>query len=358
MGDSMVLPQGQMPLVPMLERILDQLERGGKHPGLQPPHQQRSTTTSSTNGTTNSRGHHRDDPSKPYAGGRVLLLLNGPPQELVGDNGSMAPSNRPRETGLGGQGGAAFESGCRFSNQMSDDSDPTVSVGNHHYDDPEMGNIKTPHKLKSQQRGNSDDLTSKNLELNFPHVTKSLMQDFQHLGQQFAESAFGIDVLVLQQTNQQQPIGLALLKPLCEATGAPGPLIFDLTKPNMEHIIHNEIWSRRPVNFGGLLRVRLSPGFKVDTSPVEGATKSHLELAHMHVRKGLMGPATATKEESLWQVGCCDAHQTMTLDLQVTNKIKRFAFVDGVGEVALKPCLQVCFAYTTIVASEEIRTNL
>lgn len=351
MGDSMVLSQGKMPLVPILERILDQLERGGKHPGQQP--QERTTTTSSMNGTTKSHGHHRDDPSKPYAGGRILMLLNGPPQELGGDNGSMAPTNLPRQTGMGGQGGAAFESGCRFSSNMPDDANPTVSAENHHDDDPEMGSIKLPHKPKSQQRGNSDDLTSKNLELNFPHVTKSLMQDFQRLGQKFAEAAFGVDILVLKQTQPQQHIGLALLKPLCEATGAPGPLIFDSTKPNIEHILHNEIWSRRPVNFGGLLRVRLSPGFKVDTSPVEGATKSHLELAYMHVRKGLMGPATATKEESLWQVGCCDAHQTMTLDLQVTNKIKRFAFVDGLGEVALKPCLQVCFAYTTVVPSEE-----
>ena len=322
MGDSLVNTAGQMPLCKTLQIILEQLE-GAKHPGQR---------------TSNGSG---EGELKPYAGGRVLVLLNGPPQELKG-----SATTYSRQTGSGGRGGACFEEGMRFSSTSMEDGDiPALAE-----DDPEMGTKKTT-KAPKTNKGNPDNLTSANLKQHFPHVDKALMKQFQQLGQQFADAAFGIDVLVVQ--NSSQEVGLALLKPLCEPTGAPGPLLFDLTKTNISKALEDELWSRRPMSFGGLLRVRLSPGFKVDTSPVDATSRSPLELADLHVRKGLMGPATATKEDSLWQVGSCDPHQTMTLDLQVTNKIKRFAFVDVMGEVALKPCLQVCFAYTTIVASEE-----
>ena len=335
MGDSMVLTEGELPLIKTLELVLDQIEHG-KHPG------QPLTTrqASASNGNV-----------KPYAGGRVLFLLNGPPQELKNQI-SENPRGSDRRTGLGGQGGACFESGMRFSTTDSGNNDgytPALAPE----DDPESGTRKTNKQTTSKSnRGNPDDLTSKNLQRHFPHVDASLMKHFGKLGQKFAEAAFGVDILVLQ-NHTTQAVGVPLLKPLCEPTGTPGPLLFDLTQSNSEQALRNELWHRRPLNFGGLLRVRLSPGFKVDASPVQGASRSHLELVNTQVRKGLMGPATSTHEESLWQIGSCDAHQSVTLDIQVTNKIQRVAFIDGVGEVALKPCLQVCFAYTTVVAASE-----
>lgn len=334
MGDSMVLTEGELPLVKTLELILDQIEHG-KHPGQPLTNSQ----TSAQNGTV-----------KPYAGGRVLFLLNGPPQELKSPTTMDSQSSNPK-TGLGGRGGACFESGLRFSTTPGDDDGDIPDLASD--DDPETGTKKTYKRTsKYKEQGNPDDLTSKNLQRHFPHVDARLMKRFGTLGQQFAEAAFGVDILVLQH-HTTQSVGIPLLQPLCEPTGAPGPLIFDLTQSNAEDALRKELWHRRPQNFGGLLRVRLSPGFKLDASPLQGTSRSHLELVNTQVRKGLMGPATSTNEDSLWLVGSCDAHQSVTLDFQVTNKIQRSAFVDGMGDVALKPCLQVCFAYTTVVAASE-----
>lgn len=334
MGDSMALAEGELPLVKTLELILDQIEHG-KHPG-QP--------------LTNHQACDPNGTVKPYAGGRVLFLLNGPPQELKSPI-PVDPHNSNRKTGRGGRGGACFESGLRFSTMPRGDDGDIPDLASD--DDPETGTKKKFKRTsKNKQQGNPDDLTSQNLQCHFPHVDARLMERFGTLGQQFAEAAFGVDILVLQH-HITQSLGIPLLIPLCEPTGAPGPLLFDLTESNTEDALRNEIWNRRPQSFGGLLRVRLSPGFKVDASPAQGTSRSHLELVKTQVRKGLMGPATSTIEDSLWQIGSCDAHQSVTLDFQVTNKIQRSAFVDGMGEVALKPCLQVCFAYTTIVAASE-----
>jgi hypothetical protein len=348
MGDSLVATQGGVPMVKVLELIMDQLTNA-QHPGQKQQPKNKS------------KGGSSDKARRPYAGGRVLFLLNGPPQELSGTATKSTTTTNSTSRGMGGCGGACFEPGLRFSATAASETDDAPSLQTE--DDPEMGSNRTASASSKSKKKvavcNTDDLTAKNLEQHYAHIHNkaTVMKQFLELGQQFAEAAVGIDILVVRDPNINEPIGVPLLKPLTEPTGAPGPILLDLDGD--KSLIESEIWSRRPSNsFGGLLRIRLSPGFKVDTSPLDAASRSPLELAPLHVRQGLMGcAAAAAKEDALWHVATCDATQAMTVDLQVTNKMKRFSFIEGMGEVALKSCMQVCFAYTTIVPSSSYSSD-
>jgi hypothetical protein len=328
MGDSILLTEGNVPIAQTLELILDHIQDGGVHPG-------QILKQNSSNPRKNQ--FQNQENSKSYAGGRVLMILNGPPHEFLSNSVDISTS---RKIGLGGQGGACFEHGLRFTTNTTPDFPESTS------DDPEMGLDLT---AKSEQPNcDFDDLRPRNLERLFPKVDHTSMNHLQQLGQSFAEAAFGIDILVLQHDISPN-LGLPLLNTMCELTGTPGPIVVDLNQQSADELIQNELWARVPVSFGGLLRIRSSPGFKLDSSPVQGVTKSPLDLAKLQIRNGLMGPAAATGEESLWKMGCCDPHQTVTLDFNVTNKVQRFVYVEGVGDVTLKPCIQACFAYTTVI---------
>jgi hypothetical protein len=64
-----------------------------------------------------------------------------------------------------------------------------------------------------------------------------------------------------------------------------------------------------------------------------------------------MGPATAVNDSThLWRMGTCDPFTSFTVDLKLNSKTVQDRFpVDGFGEVAMKPVMQTCFAYTTVV---------
>ena len=106
------------------------------------------------------------------------------------------------------------------------------------------------------------------------------------------------------------------------------------------------------------MRVRLSPGFDVDDTPLQPALPTVMgpSLAPLYVQNGLMGPASPTDEPGLWHIGACDDTSTMCLDIKVTNHhIQRTAHIPGRGDVVLTPCVQICFAYTTILDQRTVR---
>lgn len=318
MADSVVNTEGNLSILQTVEVLLNQLLREGRAVGL----------SSSSSGRL-------------YAGSRILMVLNRPPKEF---KATMNPVSNGRFGG-GGQGGACFEPGSRF---VTDNSSGLPSeIPNLTDSDPEMGASDKKIVTPEHNTVGPDDFTSSNLKKKYPKVSKTLLHNIEQLGRSCAGAALGVDILFC--TEEPSPMfGIPFLKLLCEKTGAPGPILFDVSKNGVASDLEQEIQARLPTFFGGLLKVRLSPGFKIDTNPVAQNGLS-LDIGSFYVDKGIMGSGASTEQEALWQLGVCDAKQSMTLDMEVTNKIQRSMFVDGVGEVALKPCIQASFEYTAVV---------
>jgi hypothetical protein len=219
------------------------------------------------------------------------------------------------------------------------------------------GSCASPEKW----RGGSDmpdfeptDMTSENLQTTMTPLDPE--DYFYNIGEKCAHAAMGVDILVVSSTDDDHEIntqhfGLPLLRGLADRSGAPGPLLFSAT--NSLQSLKQEVVARAPwqsgVAFGTQLRLRISPGFEIDSSPVERLDKDVLQLAPFLATGGLMGPGVAMKKEKeLWLMGSCDQFTSVSIDLQVQKKVKDRYHVSGFGEVALKPVLQTCVAFTTV----------
>lgn len=230
------------------------------------------------------------------------------------------------------------------------------------------------------------ELTPANLLERYQPVEK-IEEYYADLGRQCADAAVGVDLLLLivvdggDESVVVPDFGLALIQPLADRSGAPGPLLFDLSNnddaedddvevegESQRARFQRELLSRTPWQegrvFGAELRIRLSPGFAVDpatVTAVRGAAGP--QLAPLYYESGLVGPASAVGESAqLWRMGTTDSHTAFTIDLTVVTAAKsrrvpdRY-YVEGVGEVALKPVIQTCFAYTTIVKETDESKN-
>lgn len=281
---------------------------------------------------------HQRDPfgSVPYAGGKITFFLANTPSSLCNPDMEGHPSltNRAR-VGHGGVGGriGLEPVGERFKPHTS-----------------ENGKVR---------KNRSTDWTPLQLLQRYGQVSNRLMEVVEELGRECAGAALGVDLLCLVDCGDEAtPIpdfGLCVYGGLSLKSGAPGPVFVDLRKH--QSLLRSEIASRTPWHatlvFGGELRLRLSPGFTVDESPIERDPKSlGPQLAPLHADRGLLGPGASVDESShLWRMGVCDEFTTATFDLSV-QRPQTQAVIDGLGEVSLKQVIQVCFAYTAVLRND------
>jgi hypothetical protein len=278
-----------------------------------------------------------------YAGGRILCILGSTPKEIKPLRHSSTTTQN-RDVGTGGFGGSCAKIGQRYS---STTTTTTTSVSN----DPELGTTSSE-TIQPLSEYEETDLTATNLNKKFHNTVAEV--HYSELGQECARAGLGVDVLVLlTSSSQNQEFGIPFLRQLSDRTGAPGPLLCTTSNSKMfqEEVLARTPW-HLPMAFGGKLRIRTSPGFEVDSQPVEGTGEEGPQLAPLYSSGGLMGPATHDKENGLWLFGCCDEATAVTVDLKVNSSVKDRVYVDGIGEYAIKHSLQTCFAYTTVEQQE------
>uniref|UniRef100_A0A7S1YB12 Uncharacterized protein n=1 Tax=Grammatophora oceanica TaxID=210454 RepID=A0A7S1YB12_9STRA len=311
--------------------------------------------------------------------------------------------------GRGGVGGAAVEVGHRYADILpipleeeharssskkknkkkrtvvmedtDDDDEPDLASD----DDLEMGGgamtarrttAKSKKKKQPFVQDNDEDfiipgdLHPEHLNDMYPHRMADddnddidIVEYFEDLGCQAGEAALGVDVFVIVEAHdmlreKNVPYGLPFLKLLAERSGSAGPVL--LRTDRMDQLTQ-EMMCRVPwkegMAFGGVLRLRCSPGFDVDpsTQTKERSLRDCPQLAPSYVQKGLMGVgmASVTDELGLWQLGTLDTHTTVVVDLLMKQrKLKKQGYMEGMGEVALKSGFQMCLAYTSIEKNE------
>jgi hypothetical protein len=361
-----------MPLGATLEAILDTLQQH-THPGNHASLHGQYADGESLNGASAATARSRTTPTHipSYAGGRILCLLSGPPVEIGRLPRhevmmKMAEGDEPKTShGTGGFGGNCAEFGKRYSYNQRESMMPPED-GAHDADDeddPELGKsgrrVHEDGSPANRHPTNNDDMTPENLHAHYPSTSMEHVEVYFHeLGVACAEAAMGVDLLVLtmdeDETSQSEDIGLPLLRGLADRSGAPGPLLLSFDSPETIGLFQREILSRtpwyRPGGFGALLRLRLSPGFHVDTTPVEPLPEDKgPQLAPLYSSGGCMGPATALDEEGLWMMGALDDTTTVSVDLRIDDGvIKDYVHIDGLGDVPLPPGMQLCVAYSTV----------
>jgi hypothetical protein len=296
-----------------IELILEFMEKAS-HPGDNP--QEDEPKESSSN------------PMR-YAGGKILCLLGNPPTEF--------------------------------------ETKPVIESQTHYFQGGVAGACSAEDKWEGTliPADEPSDITPKNLK----SYTEPLDPEdlFDVIGTKCANAALGVDLIVVVPENDDEEdvdedlarlvirpwYGLPLLRVLSDRSGAPGPLMFGT---NNIQGLQEQVLARTPwqtgMTFGTELRLRISPGFQVESSPVEPVDKGPLQLATFLSSGGIMGPAVDAEPE-LWLMGTCDPHTTVTIDLQVDKQVKDRFNVDGFGEVALKPVIQTCVAYTCVEEYED-----
>jgi hypothetical protein len=362
-------PATGFPLGLTLEILLEFMEQA-RHPGLSS-----SSSTSggaSTGGKSSSRSTKKQSPSSSsssssiaselrYAGGKILCLLGNPPMEVVPSTEKYSVDRTSSQPPFhqGGVAGACFPH----------DTEDRWGV------DPSKGRIKKGDKKsnKTQKKKGHDvdptDLTPSNLK---KYVTPLDPEDqLAVIGKRCARAALGVDLIVIVPENDDNrshimptaPVpwyGMPLLRVLSDTSGAPGPLMFgsayandsDTETPSLlslqENVLSRTPWQAGMV-FGARLRLRISPGFELEDTPVERKRRLKLQLATFLSSGGLMGPAAVDDADSgLWIMGSCDPYTSFTVDLQAAKDVKDRFHVDGFGEVALRPVIQTCMLYTCI----------
>jgi hypothetical protein len=204
---------------------------------------------------------------------------------------------------------------------------------------------------------------------------------YADLGRQCANVAMGVDLLLVFASSSTPASSLPtvipdfclpLYLPLAERSGAPGPLVFDLSIDDSDDSstadrrtrFQREVVSRTPWQpgrvFGAELRVRVSPGWVVDPTTVSILKDvAGPQLAPIYNEDGLIGPASSVDASAqLWRMGTTDCFTSFTLDLALQHKhVRDRVYVDGFGELNLHPVIQVCFAYTTIASETDPNTG-
>ena len=321
-------PRSGMALGATLELLIEYMESEASHPGMPTPAPLQQSESS-----------REDVPPLRYAGGKILVLLGNPPME-VQSRDMVMPQPHFYAGGVAGS--------C---------SSPLSK-----WDDDPLQNL-------------ADDIAS---SLDPTDMTPVSLKDFTAplepadyfavIGTKCAKAALGVDLLIVSSDSEYENMirpwyGVPLLRALSDRSGAPGPILCStLTDTENENGINNtlqqQIQARRPwqsgMIFGAEVRLRISPGFEVDAAPIEPIGEAKLQLGPLLASGGLYGPATAEVEDSLedhnlWCMGSCDPFTSLSVDLQMASAVVRDRyFVEGFGEVALKPVLQVCVAYTCV----------
>jgi len=106
-----------------------------------------------------------------------------------------------------------------------------------------------------------------------------------------------------------------------------------------------------------MLRLRSSQSLLIDN--VQGAksrrkTRNDSDnLCDFYTSNGIFGSTTSSPDDDeLYLIGAVDNSHTISFDLQICSrdgKIEDFASLDSVREFKLKPVVQTCFAYTSVV---------
>jgi hypothetical protein len=385
------------PLAWMTELVLAALAHGAVpagQRGLQTQQQSMSPLMSSSSYANGP--HHRAEPLLPYAGVSVSFFLADRPAGI-----SATSKTWPRSKG-GRGGGVAATPGFRFGgssmngNDASNNGIDSMSKWNSDNDVEARGAANDHHAAMTNLESNprhvlpsvatETELTPHRLQERYQPVPK-IEQYYADLGRQCADAAVGVDIILLI-TNESSSVstdvsggdripdfGLALFQPLAERSGADVPLLVDLTNDRdiagtvgsetepesplarfQRSVLSRTPWQSGRV-FGAELRLRASPGFAVDPTviaPLPGVVGP--QLAPLYYEAGLVGPASSVGAESaqLWRMGTAFPHTAYTMDLELTHpRVPDRCRVDSVGDVPIKPVIQTCFAYTTIVSETD-----
>lgn len=325
-------PDARFPLAWTVRAVQATLDEYGHAAGLRENHNHHDNH--------HHHNNHHDTTRLPYAGAKLTVLLGSRPTGI-----SQRVRKHDNSVGLGGVGGRIGNSpGQRFPT-------PQPQRGNH-----------------------QPDLTPSALQEYYQPTTPSVEVEYSALGRACARVAMGVDVLCLVTEPSQSKadtsphtfvpptdFGIALWSSLTDTSGAPGPLLLDVTTEIGRERLQREIQARVPWNpalvFGGELRLRLPAGYAVDETVTASptATNDHPDdtdgpqLAAVFYKAGLSGPASAVQPQ-LWKLGTADPYTTLAIDLKLEKEtIPDRLHVPGLGEVSLPPTLQTCFAYTRIV---------
>jgi len=98
----------------------------------------------------------------------------------------------------------------------------------------------------------------------------------------------------------------------------------------------------QPYLYGVEVRVRLSPGWGIDT----GAELSH-EWMNAYICQGMVGHVQPETSD-LWRCASADAYTSLCLDLQLQKKFQKNINVNEYGSVTVAPVAQVCWAFTSL----------
>jgi hypothetical protein len=380
-----------MPLGKMIESILDFMDHA-KHPGQ-----------SDLKWGNKSKDASPLEDQILYAGGKIMTFLASCPTDLRGEDWRpLTRKSLPGTTvGFGGFGGAVHRN-VPTTNNNGSGANGHLSGNDGPLSTSTMADEEAGYSTSANGDGDTyldTDMTPASL-LDYYRAPEHVEAYFSELGTQCAESALGVDIFVLVQPQDdytggyggvsddtvELDVGLPFLRGLADRSGAPGPLIFPLhqgyatpigSNPDMQRLrreLHARVpWGaydgdatddgtspdgstgrHQPMAFGGELRLRVSPSFEVDKSPLDDVDEGP-QLAPLYSSGGAMGPACEEQGVgNLWRLGTCDPFTTLTVDLDMKQKLAKDCLnVEGLGEINWKPVLQSCFAYTVIVRDPE-----
>lgn len=392
-----------IPLGLTIEIILDFMEQA-HHPG------QNSDDDGDAAADDGEKDQEQQMNRLRYAGGKILCLLGNPPLETAPPSDDSLSYVNQKQFYQGGLAGSCFDV-TEFEKQSQKEEQ-------HRKNDDSYGDKKKKKKKDSKKDGKkkkkkkkpeSDDEEEEDMEdaLDLTDFTSSNLQDytmaldpddlFVKIGRRCALAALGVDLFVLvpqendSKNDDEQHIpwyGLPLLRPLSDCSGAPGPLMFGTANADndddnddkedeekvaehtsrdnkallFENLIARTPWQTR-MAFGAQLRLRLPPGFRFETTPIEvDLGMPELQMAPFLSNRGLTGPASSIIDpastgsdddvEGLWCMGTCDPHTSFTFDLEVDvddgEDVPKSCEMEDVGDVALKPVMQACTLFTCI----------
>ena len=113
----------------------------------------------------------------------------------------------------------------------------------------------------------------------------------------------------------------------------------------------------RKTAYGGLLRIRLSPSFAIKQYDhadliIEGEVipSDNDNLLDFYCTNGIYGPVSPSQDFELFVMGTCDATTTLSFELDIVSDsgtIGDYVYVND-RDKQLTPCIQTCFAYTSV----------
>jgi hypothetical protein len=357
------------------------------------------TTTNNSNHTTTTTV-----PKLVYSGLNITFFLCDRPAGLHGNN-------------YNGGGPTATTTSTI---PTATNSSPQAPIGERYtYHTPtNNSNYKNQNHIDNLLQSNAE-LTPESLQdqyqWNDHHKNRTTLEYYADLGRECSDMAMSVNFILLYDstmtttsnnshyaTNNVPPLavvpnfGVPLFQSLSERSGAPGPLLWDisrhdsadthmntkgsftttsLTATNNNNMSHGpttmtqfqrEVLSRTPWQdgrvFGAELRVRLSSGYRVDPSTVSRIpNRTGPQLAPLYNEAGCFGPASSVQESSqLWRMGTSDPYTSYTFDLTMDPNvhIRDHITLEGIEEeISLYPVIQICFAYTTIVTETDVVTG-